>query len=98
MYLRALPVLAAHLGCEPTEEAVFAARSAADPAAFLRATGTELLLLDDGFPPPEDSVSREEMGALAGCEARAVLRIERLGPSTPCAPRSRRPVPTATSR
>jgi hypothetical protein len=78
MYLRALPVLAAHLGCEPTEEAVFAARSAADPATFLRATGTELLLLDDGFPPPEDSLSREEMGALAGCEVRAVLRIERL--------------------
>ena len=78
MYLRALPVLAAQLGCEPTEEAVFAARSTADPATFLRATGTELLLLDDGFPSPEDSLSREEMGALAGCEARAVLRIERL--------------------
>jgi hypothetical protein len=71
-------VLAAHLGCEPTEEAVFGARSAADPSTFLRATGTELLLLDDGFPPAEDALSREEMGALAGCDARAVLRIERL--------------------
>jgi uncharacterized protein len=77
-YLRALPVLAAHLGCEATEEAVLAARNAVDPATFLRATGTELLLLDDGFPPADESLSREEMGALAGCEARAVLRIERI--------------------
>jgi uncharacterized protein len=77
-YARALPVLAAHLGCEATEEAVFEARNAVDPATFLRATGTELLLLDDGFPPAEDSLSRKEMGALAGCEARAVLRIERI--------------------
>jgi len=76
--MRALPVLAAHLGCEATEEAVFAARSASGPATFLRATGTELLLLDDGFPPAQDALTRQEMGALAGCEARAVLRIERL--------------------
>ena len=43
-------------GCEPTEDAVFAHRRATDPDAYaatlLRATGTEWLLIDDGFPAP----------------------------------------------
>ncbi len=57
-------------------------RSEADPAEYasklLRATGTELLLVDDGFPPPGTGVEWRELGELAGCEARPVLRIERV--------------------
>ncbi len=44
----------------------------------MRATGTGLLLLDDGYPPPGLGTSRAELGALAGCDARAVMRIERV--------------------
>jgi predicted TIM-barrel fold metal-dependent hydrolase len=81
-YQRAIPLLADRLGCEPTEQAVYEARLAADPGEYaslmLRATGTELLLLDDGFPPGDVGTSCEELGRLAGCEARPVMRIERV--------------------
>jgi hypothetical protein len=82
-YRRAIGELAVALGCEPDERAVLALRSAADPdeyaAGLLRATGTEWLLLDDGFPPPDVSLDRRAMGRLAACEARPVLRLEARG-------------------
>ena len=81
-YQRAIPVLARRLGCDPTEAAVYEHRLASDPdeyaARLLRATGTGLLLLDDGYPPPGLGTSRSELGELAGCDARAVMRIERV--------------------
>ena len=70
------------LGCEPIESAVFEHRLAADPAgyasALLRATHTEALYVDDGFPLPGEGTSWDELGELAKCEARPVLRIERV--------------------
>jgi uncharacterized protein len=45
---------------------------------LLRATGTEWLLVDDGYPPPAESTSWDELAELTRCEARPVLRIERL--------------------
>jgi hypothetical protein len=79
-YRRAIRVLAAHLECEPSEEAVYARRLATDPDRYasqlLRAINTELLLVDEGFPPAGVSTSWQELGELAGCEARPVLRIE----------------------
>jgi predicted TIM-barrel fold metal-dependent hydrolase len=79
-YRRAVRALADFLGCEPTEEAVYARRLATDPAeyaaAYLRATNTELLLVDDGFPPPDVGTSWDEIGELAGCRALPVLRLE----------------------
>jgi uncharacterized protein len=81
-YRRAIRELAAFLGCEPTEAAVYEHRLASDPDEYasrlLRATGTELLLVDDGFPPPGEGVEWQELGELAGCEARPVMRIERV--------------------
>jgi hypothetical protein len=81
-YRRAVTELAALLDCAPTEEAVYAQRLAADPeeyaATLLRATGTDWLLLDDGFPPADASIGLERMGELAGCSVRAVMRIERV--------------------
>jgi len=74
--------LAGFLDCEPTERGVYEHRLAADPAeyasALLRATNTEALFVDDGFPPPGEGTSWDELGELAGCEARPVLRIERV--------------------
>lgn len=81
-YRRAIRELAAFLGCEATEEAVYEQRLASDPdeyaARLLRATGTELLLVDDGYPPPGEGTTCDELGRLAGCEARPVLRLERV--------------------
>jgi uncharacterized protein len=82
-YLRAMRALAELLGCEPSEEAVFAHRRATDPDAYaatlLRATGTEWLLIDDGFPAPGEGVAWDRMGDLAGCRSAPVMRIERVG-------------------
>ena len=79
-YRRAVRVLAEHLGCEPTEAAVYERRLASDPSAYaaalLRATNTELLLVDEGFPSPDIGTTPSELADLAGCEARAVMRIE----------------------
>ncbi len=80
---RAIQALAAELGCEPDERAVYARRLATPPdeyaARLLRTTNTELLLVDDGFPPPELAVGCAELGALAGCRALPVLRLETRG-------------------
>jgi hypothetical protein len=83
MYRRAIRALAAFFRCEPTEDAVFAHRLSLDPleyaGALLRATGTEALLIDDGFPPPGLSVNWEELGKVAGCPSAPIMRIERVG-------------------
>jgi predicted TIM-barrel fold metal-dependent hydrolase len=77
--------LAAFLGVEPTEQAVYAARISTEledyAAKLLRATGTEWLLVDDGFPPPEASVEWEELGRLAGARAAPIMRLETRGPN-----------------
>ncbi len=81
-YLRALPLLAEEFGCDPTEQGVFGTRAASDPddyaSALLRATRTEVLLVDDGYPAPGEGHDWRRMGELAGCESRPVLRIERV--------------------
>jgi uncharacterized protein len=82
-YRRAIAAIAAHLGSEPDERAVYERRLAADPseyaASFLRATNTELLLVDDGYPPDDVATSRLELGELAGCRALPVMRLELRG-------------------
>jgi hypothetical protein len=79
-YRRAIRELAAFFELEPTEEAVYRHRAESDPAeyvsALLRATNTELLLVDDGYPPAGEGTTWDELAELAGCEARPVLRIE----------------------
>jgi hypothetical protein len=66
---------------------VFAQRSAtgADDyaRALLAATGTDLLLIDDGFPPATDAHDWRRMGQLASCESRPVMRIERVAEEAP---------------
>jgi hypothetical protein len=54
-YRRAIGELAGLFGVEATEEAVYRHRLATEPQDYARllveATNTELLLLDDGYPP-----------------------------------------------
>jgi len=82
-YGRAIAAIAAHLGCDANERAVYERRLASDPAeyaaSFLRATNTEILLVDDGYPPTEVGTSWDEIGELAGCRALPVLRLETHG-------------------
>jgi uncharacterized protein len=81
-YRRAIRELAELFGCEPTEAAVYDFRMMSEPGMYasrlLQATGTETLLVDDGFPPPGEGTSWDELGELAGCEARPVMRVERV--------------------
>jgi hypothetical protein len=82
-YRRAISAIAAHLDCEADERAVYERRIASDPAdytaSFLRATNTEILLVDDGYPPAEVGTSWDELGELGGCRSLPVLRLEERG-------------------
>lgn len=81
-YQRAVQLLARELGCEPREEAILKRRLDSDPRQYaselLAAAGAEALLLDEGYPPAPEALSTAEMGALAGCPAHPVLRLETL--------------------
>jgi hypothetical protein len=86
-YRRAIGELASFLGCEPTEAAVYERRLQSDfsgyASALLRATNTEALFVDDGYPPPGEGTTWQQLGELAGCVARPVLRIERVAEEDP---------------
>ena len=79
-YRRAIATIAEHLGCEPEEQVVYGRRLASDPAEYavslLRATNTELLLLDDGYPPTDVGTAWDEFAAMVDVPARPVLRLE----------------------
>ena len=79
-YRRLIRTLADFLGCEPEEEAVFAARTGWDErgltGALLRAANVDTLLLDTGFPPFEEVLPIAELGELGGCRAEPMLRLE----------------------
>jgi hypothetical protein len=73
--------LAAHLGCEPTREAVTAAREAAlrhDAVAYtkglLDAAGVVAILSDEGFPQPP--IPAEEFASSIGVTVHRVCRLE----------------------
>ena len=79
-YRRAIALVAEHLGCEPDEQAVYERRLASEPReyarSFLGATNTELLLLDDGYPPTDTGTAWDEFAEWVGLPARPVLRLE----------------------
>jgi predicted TIM-barrel fold metal-dependent hydrolase len=79
-YRRLIRTLADFLGCEPEEEAVFAARTKRDgrelAGALLRAAHVDTLLLDTGFPPPEEVLPVPELGEVGGCRTEPMLRLE----------------------
>jgi hypothetical protein len=79
-YQQAIPLLAGYLGCEPTERGVLAHRLARDPEEYatglLLAAGADVVLVDEGYPPTAEALSTAELGRLARCDTRPVLRIE----------------------
>ncbi|HEX2742486.1 MAG TPA: amidohydrolase family protein [Rubrobacter sp.] len=82
LYRRMVRTLAGFLGCVPEEEAVFAARVQRDGmelgGVLLRAANVETLLLDTGYPPPEEVLPRDELGKLGDCRVEPMLRLETL--------------------
>ena len=81
-YRRLIRALAGFLDCEPEEEFVLAARVASDGpelvSVLLRAANVEALLIDTGYPPPEEVLPEAELGELAGCRTEPMLRLETL--------------------
>lgn len=81
-YRRLIRALAGFFDCEPEEEVVLAARAASNGpeliSALLRDANVEALLLDTGYPPPEEVLPEAELGELAGCRTEPMLRLETL--------------------
>ena len=81
-YRRLIRSLSAFFDCESTEEAVFAARanrSATDlTGELLRSANVETLLIDTGYPPPEEVIPTDELAKLGDCRAEPMLRLETL--------------------
>ena len=81
-FRRALRELAELLGCDDTTEAVQAARAALGPEKLLRrcieAGNVTGLVVDDGYPSPDEALSVAEMAHAGGCAALRVLRLETL--------------------
>ena len=79
-YRRLIRALSGFFGCEPDEEAVLAARQRMDTreltGALLRGANVETLLLDTGFPPPEEVLPADELGRLGDCRTEPMLRLE----------------------
>lgn len=81
-YLRLIRALARFLDCEPDEETVLAARAEQGEREFagalLRDANVETLLLDTGYPSPEEVLSGPELARLGGCRVEPMLRLETL--------------------
>jgi predicted TIM-barrel fold metal-dependent hydrolase len=80
-YMRMLRDVADLLGCEPTETAVWAARAAAQPEAYIRqlfaAGNFRALLIDTGYAGP-NSYDPGELSTLIGQPIGTIIRLETL--------------------
>jgi len=80
-YMRMLRDVADLLGCEPTETAVWAARAAAQPEAYIRtlfeASNFRALQIDTGYASPT-SYDTGELSALIGRPIATIIRLEAL--------------------
>ena len=81
-YRRLIRAVSGFFGCEPHEVAVLATRKGRDATeltgAFLRTANIETLLLDTGYPPPEEVLPGDELARLADCRIEPILRLETL--------------------
>jgi hypothetical protein len=81
-YRRLIRTLAEYFGCEPEEETVFAVRTQRDllelTAELLRAANIETLLIDTGYPPPEEVLPGADLARLGECRTEPMLRLETL--------------------
>ena len=79
-YRRLIRRLADLFECGPDEGAVLAARTQRNAAdltgELLRSANVEALLIDTGYPPPEEVLAGDELGKLADCLTEPMLRLE----------------------
>lgn len=79
-YRRMIRAISEFLVCEPDEEAVLAARADIEDrkhaATLLRTANIEALVVDTGYPPPEEVLSTSDLGELAGCRIGSMPRLE----------------------
>ena len=81
-YRRLVREMATFFECEPTEEAVLAARQQLDDQSliskFLRSANFDVLFVDKGYPPLELLLPDTELAKLANCRVAPMLRVELL--------------------
>jgi predicted TIM-barrel fold metal-dependent hydrolase len=81
-YRRLVREVATFFECEPTEEAVLAARQQLDDQSliskFLRSANFDVLFVDKGYPPLELLLPDTELSKLADCRVAPMLRVELL--------------------
>ena len=81
-YRRLVREMAAFFECEPTEEAVLAARQQLDDQSliskFLRSANFDVLFIDKGYPSPELVLADAVLCELANCRVAPMLRVELL--------------------
>jgi predicted TIM-barrel fold metal-dependent hydrolase len=79
-YRSALRELAAQLGCDADEPALIREIARREPAAFIaecvREAGIAGLVVDDGYPPPAQSLPVAELAAAAAVPVARLVRIE----------------------
>ena len=81
-YRRLIRTLAEFFGCEPEEETVLGVRAQRNlpelTAELLRAANIETLLIDTGYPPPEEVLPGAELAQLGDCRTEPMVRLETL--------------------
>jgi uncharacterized protein len=81
-YRRLVREMAIFFDCEPTEEAILAARQKLDEQdlirSFLRAANFDVLFIDKGYPPQDLLLSDATVSDLANCRVAPMLRVELL--------------------
>ena len=81
-YRRLVREMAIFFDCEPTEEAILAARQKLDEQdlirGFLRAANFDVLFIDKGYPPQDLLLSDATVSDLANCRVAPMLRVELL--------------------
>ncbi|MGZ6364673.1 MAG: amidohydrolase family protein [Ktedonobacteraceae bacterium] len=81
-YRRLIREMATFFDCEPTEEAILAARQKLDEQdlirGFLHAANFDVLFVDKGYPPLDLLLSDATVSDLANCRVAPMLRVELL--------------------
>lgn len=81
-YLWAIRQMARFYGCSATEQEVVAAHNSLAPETLLadlvKAANIGTLVLDTGYPLPEESYTPEQMSQLGNCPTVKLLRLETL--------------------
>jgi uncharacterized protein len=81
-YWRLIRALSGFFGCEPHEVAVLATRKEREGSeltgSLLRAANIETLLLDTGYPRPEEVLPGDKLAKLGDCRIEPMLRLETL--------------------